>query len=32
MPRQPKNILIIPYFFNNGDILYSLFKRGALYN
>ncbi|MGM0437792.1 MAG: NUDIX hydrolase [Bacillota bacterium] len=30
MPRKPKNILVIPYFLNDGDILYALFKRSDL--
>lgn len=30
MSRQPKNILVIPYYFNKGDILYGLFNRSDL--
>ncbi len=30
MSRQPKNVLVIPYYFNKGDILYALFKRSDL--
>lgn len=31
MSRQPKNVLVIPYYFDEADILFALFKRADLY-